>query len=60
MSEDGIDPRPPLVGFLLAALGVVAAGVFGGNTVVEMLPVAVLFGALFAFGMLLSQRFGGR
>ena len=59
MSDDGIDPRPPTVGFLLAALGVITAGVYGGTTVGEMLPVAVLFGALFAFGMLVSQRFGG-
>jgi len=58
--EDGIDYRPPTIGFLLAALGVVAAGVYGGNTVAAMLPVAVLFGALFALGMLLSQWFGGR
>ncbi|MFC7227255.1 hypothetical protein N0B31_07560 [Salinirubellus salinus] len=60
MSDDGIDPRPPVIGFLLAALGVVVAGVYGGNSIGAMLPVAVLFGALFAFGMLLSQWFGRR
>ena len=58
MSDGGIDPRPPTVGFLMAALGVTAAGVFGGASVAEMLPVALVFGALFAFGMVLAQRFG--
>ena len=57
---DQIDLRRPAIGFFLAIGGALFAGAIGGGPLLEILPLAVLLGALFAVGMWAAQRFGPR
>lgn len=45
-----VDLRLALVGFLAAALGTVAVGLFRGLPLRSVLPLAAVVGVLFAFG----------
>lgn len=45
-----VDTRSALVGFVAAALGTVAVGLFRGIPLRSLLPLAVVVGVLFAFG----------
>jgi hypothetical protein len=64
MSDDAgpgdIDLRRPTIGFFLTVTGAIFAGAIAGGPLLEILPLALLLGGLFAFGMWAAQRFGGR
>jgi hypothetical protein len=52
------DLRRPTIGFFLTVGGALFAGAIAGGPLIEILPVALLLGMLFALGMWAAQRFG--
>ena len=57
---DVVDLRRPAIGFFLTVTGALFAGAIAGGPLLEILPMALLLGGLFAVGMWAAQRFGGR
>ena len=53
-----LDLRPPGIGFFLAASGALVAGISTGGSFIDLLPLALTLGMLFALGMGFAQRFG--
>jgi hypothetical protein len=60
VGEDSIDLRRPAIGFFLTVAGAVFAGTVAGGPVLELLPLAVVLGGLFAVGMWAAQWFENR
>jgi hypothetical protein len=51
-----VDLKPAIVGFLAAALGTIAVGLFRGIPLQSLLPLAAVVGVLFAAGNIFIEH----